>query len=78
VEPLAIKAAIRRIQENKTGEQLMAELAAPVLDERSFGVLVNDYYSSLRRAATAAPDSSFRRPPMRGMACEPEREPVAA
>ena len=78
VEPLAIKAAIRRIQENKTGEQLMAELAAPVLDERSFGVLVNDYYSFLRRAATAAPDSSFRRPPMRGMACEPEREPVAA
>ena len=78
VEPLAIKAAIRRIDKNKTGEQLMAELAAPVLDERSFGVLVNDYYSSLRRAATAAPDSSFRRPPMRGMACEPEREPVAA
>src|ERR1019366_1186500 len=34
VEPLAIKAAIRRIQKNKTGEQLMAELAAPVLEER--------------------------------------------
>jgi hypothetical protein len=78
VQPLAIKAAIRRFDENKAGEQLMAELAAPVLDERSFNVLVNDYYSFLRRAVPAAPDSSPRRPPMRGMACVPERESVAA
>ena len=43
VEPLAIKAAIRRMQGNTTGESVMAELAAPVLDERSFTQLVNNY-----------------------------------
>ena len=78
VQPLAIKAAIRRLDKNRTGEQLMAELAAPVLDERSFNVLVEPYYTSLQRATPAAPDACSRRPPMRGMACVPEREPVAA
>jgi|SRR5580658_2033193 hypothetical protein len=34
LEPLAIKAAIRRIQGHRAGERLMAELAAPVLEER--------------------------------------------
>jgi hypothetical protein len=78
VEPLAIKAAIRRIQKNKTGEQLMAELAAPVLEERLFNLLVNDYYASWQQPAPAEPDASPRRRPMLGVACEPEREPVTA
>ena len=43
VEPLAIKAAIRRAQGNKAGERLMAELAAPVLEERLFKLLVDNY-----------------------------------
>src|ERR1039457_4569584 len=78
LDPLAIKAAIRRIQKNKTGEQLMAELAAPVLEERLFNLLVNDYYASWQQPAPAEPDASPRRRPMLGVACEPEREGVAA
>ena len=78
VEPLAIKAAIRRIQNNKTGEQLMAELAAPVLEERLFTLLVNVYYASWQQSAPTAPNSSPPRRPMRGVACEPEREGIAA
>jgi hypothetical protein len=78
VQPLAIKAAIRRIDKNKTGEQLMAELAAPVLEERLFNLLVDHYYASWQQPAPAVVDSNPRRPPMRGMACEPEREAVAA
>jgi hypothetical protein len=73
VEPLAIKAAICRIQRNSTGEQLMAELAAPVLEERLFNLLVNDYCASRERPAPASPASSARRP-MQGVA----RLPVAA
>ena len=34
--PLVIKAAIRRLQNNKAGERLMAELAAPALTENEF------------------------------------------
>ena len=73
VEPLAIKAAIRRIQRNRTGERLMAELAAPVMEERLFSLLVNDYCASRQQPAPAAPPSSSRRP-MHGVA----RLPVAA
>lgn len=73
VEPLAIKAAIRRIQRNSTGERLMAELAAPVMEERLFKLLVNDYCASREKPAPAAPASSPRRP-MHGVA----RLPVAA
>ncbi len=43
VEPFAIKAAIRRIQGNPSGERLMAELAAPVLEDRLFILLVDCY-----------------------------------
>jgi hypothetical protein len=43
VAPLVLKAAIRRMQRNATGESVMAELAAPALDERSFTQLVNNY-----------------------------------
>jgi hypothetical protein len=76
VEPLAIKAAIRRIDKNKTGERLMAELAAPVLEERLFNLLVDHYCycASRQQPAPAAPESSPRRRPMRGVACEPEHE----
>ena len=73
VEPLAIKAAIGRIQGNKTGERLMAELAAPVLEERLFNLLVDDYCASRQQPTPAALASSPRRP-MRGVA----RMPVAA
>jgi hypothetical protein len=43
VEPLAIKAAIRRAQGSTAGERLMTELAAPVLEERLFKLLVDEY-----------------------------------
>ena len=72
VEPLAIKAAIRRIDKNRTGEQLMAELAAPILDERLFNLLVDDYCASRQQPAPAVPDSSPRRP-MSNVACIRER-----
>jgi len=49
VEPLAIKAAIHRIQGNKVGEQLMAELAAPRLEETAFNLLVNRYVEMIPR-----------------------------
>lgn len=75
VEPLAIKAAIRRLQRNEAGERLMAELAAPVLEERLFNVLVNDYYTSLQLAAPAAPGSGGPpRRPMSNVACIRARE----
>jgi len=43
VEPLAIKAAIRCARGDSAGGRLMAELAAPVLDERLFKLLVDAY-----------------------------------
>lgn len=46
MEPLAIKAAIRRIQGNTLGEQLMAELATPFLEKKLFDLLVDHYYST--------------------------------
>ncbi|MCX6635815.1 MAG: hypothetical protein NT090_12160 [Acidobacteria bacterium] len=67
VEPLAIKAAIRRLQGNATGESLMAELAAPVLEDRLFSLLVTNY---CRTARDVAQDVQPRRSgrPMRDMA----------
>jgi hypothetical protein len=67
VEPLAIKAAICRIQGNRTGEQLMAELAAPVLEENLFDLLVGQYCVPRKQPAPAALAFSSRRP-MREMA----------
>ena len=78
VEPLAIKAAICRIRGDQSGERLMAKLAASVLEERLFNLLVEDYCASRQQLAPAVVVSSLRRPPMRGMACEPTVEPVAA
>ncbi len=43
IEPLALKAAIRRTQGNATGESQMAELASRVMDEPSFFALVSRY-----------------------------------
>jgi len=71
VEPLAIKAAICRIRSDKAGEHLMAKLAAPVLEERLFNLLVDDYCGSRQQSMPAVLASSPRRPPMRGAACEP-------
>ncbi|MDP3000886.1 MAG: hypothetical protein Q8N47_25610 [Bryobacterales bacterium] len=55
VEPLAIKAAIRRREGNATGESLMADLAAPVLAERLFSLLVDGYYRAVGRVAQDVP-----------------------
>jgi hypothetical protein len=68
VEPLAIKAAIRRIQGNKTGEQLMAELAAPVMEERLFNLLVDHYCASQQQSKPAVQAPGLRGP-MWKMAC---------
>jgi len=46
VEPLAIKGAILRHEGDEAGEQLMARLASPVLEQRLFNLLVDDYYRS--------------------------------
>ena len=62
--PLAIKAAIRRINGNITGEQLMAELAAPALEESDFNDMVDRYCASRQQPAPVALASSPRRPPM--------------
>ncbi|MBI3679701.1 MAG: hypothetical protein HY235_04830 [Acidobacteria bacterium] len=43
VEPLAIKAAIRRMKKDANAEHLMAKLAARALDEGSFALLVGGY-----------------------------------
>jgi hypothetical protein len=75
VEPLAIKAAICRIQSDRSGEHLMAKLAAPVLEERLFNLLVDHYCASRQQPTPAVPDSSPRRP-MSNLACI--RECVAA
>jgi hypothetical protein len=69
LEPLAIKAAIRRIQGNAVGESLMAELAASVLEERRFKLLVDDYYrTSVCKEPTAAVSSPVPHRPMQGVA----------
>jgi len=70
LEPLAIKAAIRRLQGNSAGERLMAELAAPVLEERLFTLLVDNYCrgSACREPAEEPPSPAPHRP-MLGVAC---------
>jgi hypothetical protein len=69
LEPLAIRAAIRRFHGNAVGESLMAELAAPVLEERRFELLVNDYYRSIGcKEPTEALSFPVPHRPMQGMA----------
>jgi hypothetical protein len=67
VEPLAVKAAIRRTQGDKGREHLMAKLAAPVLEERLFNLLV-DYYCASREHRAPEVSACNRRPPMQEMA----------
>jgi hypothetical protein len=62
VAPLAIKAAVRRLQGNATGESLMAELAAPVLEEGGFSLLVSNYCRSTRGVAQDFQHRPSRRP----------------
>jgi hypothetical protein len=66
VEPLAIKAAIRRKQNNQAGERLMAELAAPALNENLFSALVSQYVPC---AQTTSEESPSPRRPMHRVAC---------
>jgi hypothetical protein len=67
VEPLAIKAAIRRMRGNKAGERLMAKLAAPVLNGTLFNLLVTQYCDLCGQSAPDDPPCSPKRP-MQGMA----------
>jgi hypothetical protein len=69
VEPLAIKAAIRRAKGKTAGERLMAELAAPVLEERLFKLLVDDYCRTACKQPTEAAPAPVQRRPMQGVAC---------
>ena len=71
VEPLAIKAAIRRMQSNASGEALMAELAAPALEGRLFGLLVTDYYRPMQSPAQGSEHLPSRRPMQRVATMKP-------
>jgi hypothetical protein len=62
VEPLAIKAAICKMQGNGAGADLMAELAAPVLEEGLFALLVTDYCRLFQEPAQCITHSVPRRP----------------
>jgi hypothetical protein len=53
VEPLAIKAALRRLRKDTTGEGLMTKLAASRMTEGVFRALVDFYCSALAPARTA-------------------------
>ena len=46
VEPLAIEAAIRRLQLDTTGERMLTRVAAPLMSERAFSRLVGTYLSN--------------------------------
>jgi hypothetical protein len=70
LEPLAIKAAIRRRKGNDAGERLMTELAAPVLEERLFKMLVDNYCRAIAcNEPTEAATAPVPRRPMHMMAC---------
>ena len=44
IEPLAIKAALRRLKKDATGERLMAKLAEPRMSEAAFRRMVEYYF----------------------------------
>ncbi|MGA2594954.1 MAG: hypothetical protein ABSH32_34080 [Bryobacteraceae bacterium] len=68
LEPLAIKAAIRRIQGDTAGERLMAELAATALEE-TFNLLVEHYYgAAARKQPTETAPAPVPRRPMQDVA----------
>ncbi|MBL8228921.1 MAG: hypothetical protein JNL98_10605 [Bryobacterales bacterium] len=62
MEPLAIEAAIRRLQGNRDGERLMKEMARPFLADSAFESLIERY------CHMASPHR--RRSPIAGMALE--------
>jgi hypothetical protein len=66
--PLVIKAAIRRLQNNKAGERLMAEVAAPALTENEFTALVDQYCAPCQHTAPTAQPTP-RRSMMHNVAC---------
>lgn len=61
VEPLAIKAVLRRRKNDQTGVQLMVKLAAPMMTERAFLRLV-DSYSSILASVHLAPVQAEQTP----------------
>ena len=71
-EPLALKAAIRRIQGNSAGERLFVGLAAPLLAERWFS-LMTDGFAALRQDVVPRPARTDGRRPMRDMAATRRR-----
>lgn len=75
VEPLAIKAAIRRIQQDRAGERLMASLAGAMLGQEAFQALVDSYVGpvAIMPPARIRPAGS----PMKGMAAVPPVELAA-
>jgi hypothetical protein len=64
-EPLAIKAAIRRM-ESRPGEQLMADLSSLGLEP--FGLLVDHYFKIVRNGGASAPAQNAGKSPMRNAA----------
>lgn len=69
LEPLAIKAAIRRRQGNRAGEALMATLAAAAIGEFGFRELVDGYFRSIAGERRVRPDQGCApRRPMQQMA----------
>lgn len=77
-EALAVKVAIRRLQGNKGGENVMRKLAAPLVNEAAFTAVVEDYISK----ETARPRPQARAVadygPMHNVAIAPVRADAAA
>ncbi len=79
VEPLAIKAALRRLSKDATGEGLMAKLAAPRMTAGAFGKLVDAYCSVSASPGAARPPASQSLPdlpPVRAMLRVAARHPA--
>ena len=73
IEPIAIQAAIRRLQRKETQVAVMARMAADRIQAESFDALVQHYCPTARETAQA-PSVRLRRSPMHNIA----REPLAA
>jgi hypothetical protein len=69
VEPLAIKAAIRRSNRNAAGERVMAELALPILGEKSFVQLADRYFELIGQAPAQPLPPRRDHSPMYRVAC---------
>lgn len=64
VSPLVIKAAVRRLQQNRAGEQLMASIASRWITGPDFTALVDSHCQE----ACGAPPPSPKRPSLAGIA----------